>query len=191
MSFGLTNAPTTFMSLINGIFKLFLDSFVLVFVDDIQFSPSVRRIMQVIFALCSRFKKRSSCHLIFRSVRSGCLRLHSQAMWFQKSKKVYPQKIEVIKSQVRPSSMIEVSSFMCLSSQYQRIVKNFSSIATHLTRLTQIEVPFVWLDYCEGSFQSLKTLLTTTPILLYQLKVRNSYYFMMLYIRDWVLVNIG
>ena len=35
MSFGLTNAPAAFMSLMNGIFKSFLDLFVIVFIDDI------------------------------------------------------------------------------------------------------------------------------------------------------------
>ncbi|WMV49540.1 hypothetical protein MTR67_042925 [Solanum verrucosum] len=40
-----------------------------------------------------------------------------------------------------------------------------ASITTHLTRLTQKEVPFEWTDKCEESFQKLKTLLTTTPIL--------------------------
>ena len=33
--FELTNAPTTFMSLINGVFKAFLDYFVTNFIDDI------------------------------------------------------------------------------------------------------------------------------------------------------------
>ena len=33
--FGLTNAPTTFMCLMNSIFSQYLDKFVLVFVDDI------------------------------------------------------------------------------------------------------------------------------------------------------------
>ena len=35
MSFGLTNAPTTFMNLMNWIFKDFLDTFLIVFIDDI------------------------------------------------------------------------------------------------------------------------------------------------------------
>ncbi|KAA0042191.1 DNA/RNA polymerases superfamily protein [Cucumis melo var. makuwa] len=35
MSFGLTNAPTVFMDLINRVFKDFLDTFVIVFIDDI------------------------------------------------------------------------------------------------------------------------------------------------------------
>ena len=34
MSFGLTNAPATFMSLMNVIFKTYLDLFVIVFIDE-------------------------------------------------------------------------------------------------------------------------------------------------------------
>ena len=35
MSFGLTNAPASLMDLMNGVFRTYLDSFVIVFIDDI------------------------------------------------------------------------------------------------------------------------------------------------------------
>ena len=35
MSFELTNAPATFIDLMTGIFRPYLDSFVIVFIDDI------------------------------------------------------------------------------------------------------------------------------------------------------------
>ena len=42
-------------------------------------------------------------------------------------------------------------------------MKGFSTIALPLTRLTRTEVPFVWSEEFEQSFQRLKYLLTHTP----------------------------
>ena len=43
MSFGLTNAPAAFMSLMNRIFKPYLDLFVIVFIDDILIYSKSRK----------------------------------------------------------------------------------------------------------------------------------------------------
>ncbi|WMV32393.1 hypothetical protein MTR67_025778 [Solanum verrucosum] len=87
---------------------------------------------------------------------------------------VDPQKIETVSNWVRPSSVIEIMSFVGLASYYRRFVKNFASITTHLTRLNKKEVPFEWTEKCEESFQKLKTLLTTTPILTLPGKCKDS-----------------
>ncbi|KAH0765327.1 hypothetical protein KY285_001198 [Solanum tuberosum] len=63
------------------------------------------------------------------------------------------------------ATFISLRCFVGLASYYWRFVRNFASIATHLTNLTKKEIPFEWTEKCEESFQKLKTLLTTTPVL--------------------------
>ncbi|WMV42470.1 hypothetical protein MTR67_035855 [Solanum verrucosum] len=78
---------------------------------------------------------------------------------------VDPQKIEAVRNLVRSSSVTEIKSFGGPTSYYRQFVKNFTSIATQLTNLTKKEIPFEWTEKYEESFQKLKTLLTTVPIL--------------------------
>ena len=60
---------------------------------------------------------------------------------------------------------MEIHSFQGLAGYYNRFVKGFSTIASPLTKLTTKDVPFVWTEECEKSFQELKTQLTIAPIL--------------------------
>jgi hypothetical protein len=54
--FGLTNAPATFMCLMNGMFKDYLDKFFIVFLDDIliysktkeEYEHHLRMVLQVL-----------------------------------------------------------------------------------------------------------------------------------------------
>ena len=86
---------------------------------------------------------------------------------------VDPFKIETLKNWVRPTNVSKIRSFVGLASYYRRFVKGFSSIASQLTNLTKQNVPFVWSDECEESFQKLKTLLTTAPILTLPVEGKN------------------
>ena len=45
MPFGLTNAPMAFMDLKNRVFRLHVDKFVVVFIDDILNIQKIRKIM--------------------------------------------------------------------------------------------------------------------------------------------------
>ncbi|XP_070002019.1 uncharacterized mitochondrial protein AtMg00860-like [Nicotiana sylvestris] len=78
---------------------------------------------------------------------------------------VDPKKMEAVKSWTRPSSTMEIRSFIDLAGYYRRFVKGLSSIALPLTKLIQKGAHFRSSDECEKSFQKLKTALTTSPIL--------------------------
>ena len=45
MSFGLTNAPVAFMDLMNRVFREYIDTFVIVFIDDFSSTLRPRKIM--------------------------------------------------------------------------------------------------------------------------------------------------
>ena len=59
----------------------------------------------------------------------------------------------------------EVQSFLGLAGYYRRFVLNFSKIAKPMTRLLQKDDKFVWTPECEAAFHTLRTLLTTAPIM--------------------------
>lgn len=61
-------------------------------------------------------------------------------------------KVEAIRSWPRPTSMMEIWSFIGLAGYYRWFVEGLSTIVVLLTRLTHQGVPFVWSDKCEASF---------------------------------------
>ena len=163
MSFELTNAPTTFMNLMNKVFQPYLDRFVVVFVDDIWIYP--------------KFEEEHEGHL---RIALQALRDHQLYSKFSKccfevrflehvvsASGVYvdPEKVKVVMSWERPKLVLEIRSFLGLARYYRRFIENFSRLVSPMTRLTRKEVKFEWNDSCEKIFQELKRRLTSAPIL--------------------------
>ncbi|XP_022159308.1 uncharacterized protein LOC111025717 [Momordica charantia] len=158
MSFGLTNAPTAFMDLMNRVHKEFLDLFVIVFINDIliyskteeQQEGHLRRVLTALRGN-SLYVKFSKCEFWLDKVaflghivtREGIA--------------VDPAKVEAVSGWPRPPTVTEIRSFLGLAGYYRWFVQDFSWLAAPLTQLTRKNATFAWSDGCEKSFQELRS----------------------------------
>jgi hypothetical protein len=61
--------------------------------------------------------------------------------------------------------MHQVQSFLGLAGYYRRFILNFSKIAKPITDLLKKEEKFVWNAERDEALETLKKLLTTSPVL--------------------------
>ncbi|XP_073132588.1 uncharacterized protein [Henckelia pumila] len=135
MPFGLTNAPAVFMDLMDRVFHDFLDKFVVVFTDDILVYS--RSVDEHVFHL----------RTVLQILRERQFKTEAILYWS------------------RPTTVLEIRSFLGMAGYYRRFLENFSQIPKPLTQLTRKDVPFVCTSECEESFHELRLRLTTTPVL--------------------------
>ncbi|XP_070044822.1 uncharacterized mitochondrial protein AtMg00860-like [Nicotiana tomentosiformis] len=166
MSFGLTNTPAIFMDLMNQVFRPYIDSFIIVFIDDILiYSHSLEEHEQHLRVVLQTLREKklyakfSKCEFWLDLVAFLGHGVSGEGI------KVDPRKIEEVQSWPRPTTTTKMRSFLGLAGYYHRFVEGFASIATPLTRLIHYGAPFRWSDDCDVSFHKLKTALTTTLVL--------------------------
>ena len=142
MPFRLTNAPSTFMRLMNHALRDCIGKYVVVYFDDILV-----------------YSKNLEDHLSH---------LREVFLGFVVNKKgvhVDPEKIKAIQKWPTPQNVSDVRSFHGLASFYRRFVPNFSSLASPLNELVKKDTTFCWNEKHEQAFQRLKVQLTNAPIL--------------------------
>lgn len=79
-----------------------------------------------------------------------------------------PEKVSAILNFPTPTSSREVKMFLGTCSWYRRFIRNFSTIAAPLNKLTSSgknAPPFSWSEEAEESFNTLKNALVTAPVL--------------------------
>ena len=113
--FSLTNAPTTFMWLMNNVLNKFLEIFVLVFIDDIlvysRSKEEHEEHLKLVLQLLREHKlyaKISKCDFFQRQVH------YSGHVIFEKGIVVDPDKIKSIIDWPNPKDVIDIRSFMGL-----------------------------------------------------------------------------
>ena len=74
-------------------------------------------------------------------------------------------KIKAILECLVPKDLHDIRSFMGLTGYYRKFIEFFPKIAHPITTLQKKSVRFIWNEECGDSFEKLKYLLITTPIL--------------------------
>lgn len=168
MPFGLCNAPATFQRLMDRVLVGLQWETCLVYLDDIiVLGSDVEQMLQRLGQVFDRLRqanlklKPAKCCLFRRQVAYLGHIVSANGI------STDPQKILKIQEWPVPTSVSEVRQFVGLASYYRRFVRNFASVACPLYELTKKNAHFRWTPPCQEAFESLKTLLTSTPILGY------------------------
>jgi len=145
MSFGLTNAPSTFMCLMNHVLRAFIGKFVVMYFDDIliysknltEHLDHLRNVLSVLRSekLYANLKKYAFC--MEKIVFLGYV-VTAQGIEMDE------EKVKAIRDWPTPKSVSEVRSFHGLASFYRRFVKDFNTIATPLNEVVKKSVGFKW-----------------------------------------------
>jgi hypothetical protein len=78
---------------------------------------------------------------------------------------VDPSKVQAVLDWKPPRTVHQVHSFLGLAGYYRRFIPNFSKIAKPITDLLKKEEKFFWNAERDEVFQTLKKLLSTSPVL--------------------------
>ena len=116
MSFGVTNTPAVFMDYMNKILRLFLDKFVVIFIDDILIYSRTReehtehlRLVLDVLREKQLYAKLSKCELWMDEVQFLGHVISAQGISMD------PAKVEAVVKWESPKSATEIRSFVGLA----------------------------------------------------------------------------
>lgn len=166
--FGMANAPSTFQKFINWALREYLDEFCSAYIDDIliytngslsKHQEHVRKVLaklqeaglQVDIGKCE-FEQKSTKYLGF-------------IIQAEEGIKMDPEKVKAIQEWETPTTIKGIQGFIGFANFYRKFIEGFSRIVKPITDLVRKGEKFKWTSMAEDSFQRLKQMFISAPIL--------------------------
>jgi hypothetical protein len=166
MPFGFTNAPSTFQSLMNEIFRPYLRKFILVFFNDIlvysaNINDHLNHLKTTLEVLRAHqlFAKKSKC-------RFGCSKIEYLGHLISaEGVKADGKKLSAIVKWPKPKSLKALRGFLGLIGYYRKFIRGYGSLAAPLIDLFK-KNDFAWNEGAEAAFEELKAAMINPPVLM-------------------------
>ena len=166
MPFGLLNAPSTFMRIMNQALRPYIGKYVVVYFDDIlvfnsSLTDHIEHLRQVLVIVRREklFVARQKCEWGADSVLFMGYVVSSNGLSMDMTK------VAAIRDWPEPRTITETRSFHGLVSFYRRFVSHFSTIMAPITECMK-GTKFEWSKQAREAFTLIKENLTTAPVLI-------------------------
>lgn len=166
MPFGLANSPSVYQRLMDTILGSLRFDKVLPYMDDL------------LLASADEEEALTTLRTVLEIIRNAKLTLNLDKCRFLQTEINYlgydisengirpgQKKIDAFTKFREPSNIHELRMFLGLTSYFRKFVKGYASIAHDLYKLLKKDEPWIWSPKQQEAFDSLKTILTTRPVL--------------------------
>ena len=157
MPFGLSNAPSTFMRLMNHALRAFICRFLVIYFDDILvYSKNLNGHIDHLHCVLAVLRKEKlyanlkKCSFCMDKVVFLCYVVSMKGI------EVDEEKVKAIKEWPTPKSITKARIFHGLASFYHRFVNDFSTLAAPLTEIVKKYVGFKWGSNQDPAFIEIK-----------------------------------
>ncbi|CAA0841587.1 Uncharacterized mitochondrial protein AtMg00860, partial [Striga hermonthica] len=164
--FGLSNASSTFMRVMNQGLRDFIGKSVVVYFDDIliyrrMMGEHLQHVREVLLVLRAEsfFAAPRKCFFLVDSVLFLGFVISAEGI------RVDEGKVAAIRDWPSPTTFTEARSFHGLASFYRRFISHFSTITAPITDCLTGK-SFVWTPAAEDAFALIKSKLTSAPVLI-------------------------
>jgi len=165
MPFGLSNAPATFQSLMNDIFRDHLRKFILVFFDDIlvyskNMTEHLHHLKLVFELLCAHQLVAKESKYVFSTRQMEYL----GHVITKEGVATDPHKVKAILQWPIPTTIKQLRSLLGLTGYYRKFVQGYGAIYRPLTQLLQKD-SFIWTYMATMAFKQLKHMMSQPLVL--------------------------